>query len=108
LPIHITELDVNSAESGQRNSGADITANATATQGGLVDDANRRLANQYANMFRAFARHKSVKIVTMWGINDAVSWRANGKPPLFDGNDQPKPAFDAVIRIAKGGSPNSK
>jgi GH35 family endo-1,4-beta-xylanase len=30
-------------------------------------------------------------------MNDAVAWRANGKPLLFDGNNQPKPAFDAVI-----------
>ena len=108
LPIHITELDVNGAEGGQRNSGADIANNAVSTQGGLVDDANQRLANQYTNLFRAFAKHKSVKVVTMWGINDGVSWRANGKPLLFDSNDTPKPAFDAVIRALKSGSSESK
>ncbi len=107
LPIHVTELDVNGAEGGQRNSGADIANNAAATQGGLVDDANQRLANQYANLFRAFAKHRSVKVVTMWGINDGVSWRANGKPLLFDNNDTPKPAFDAVIRAVKESSQNS-
>lgn len=103
LPIHITELDVNSAQGGQRNTGADITQNAATTQGGLVDDANRRLADQYANLFRAFIKHKnSVKMVTLWGVNDAVSWRADGRPLLFDGNNQPKPALDAVIRVASG------
>ena len=101
LPIHITELDVNSAEAGQRNTGADIANNAATTQGGLVDDASRRLANQYANLFKAFLKHKQVKVVTLWGINDGVSWRANGKPLLFDSSDQPKPAFDAVIQVAK-------
>lgn len=101
LPIHVTELDINSAQGGQRNLSAEISENATTTQGGLVDDANRRLAEQYANMFRAFLKHKdSVKMVTLWGVNDAVSWRANGKPLLFDGQNQPKPAFDAVIREA--------
>jgi endo-1,4-beta-xylanase len=40
-------------------------------------------------------------MVTFWGANDANSWRANGKPLLFDGNSQPKPAFDAVIAEAK-------
>ena len=35
LPIHITELDVNSAAGGQRGFGADISANASATRGGL-------------------------------------------------------------------------
>lgn len=108
LPIHITELDVNSAEGGQRNTGAEISENAAATQGGLVDDANRRLAEQYANLFKAFLKHKSsVKMVTFWGVNDDVSWRANGKPLLFDGNNQPKPAFDAVIRVGTGEKPGS-
>jgi endo-1,4-beta-xylanase len=102
LPIHITELDVNSATGGQRGTGADISANASATQGGLVSDADKKLADAYAGIFRAFVKHRdSVKVVTFWGVNDAVSWRANGKPLLFDGNNQPKPAFDAVIAEAK-------
>jgi len=105
LPIHITELDVNSAASGQRGTGADIAANASATQGGLVADANRRQADAYAGIFRAFLKHRdSVKVVTFWGVNDAVSWRAIGKPLLFDGNNQPKPAFAAVIAEAKRAS----
>jgi len=108
LPIHITELDVNGAQGGQRGNGADVANNAATTQGGLVDDANQRLATQYANLFKVFLKHKSVKVVTMWGVNDGVSWRANGKPLLFDNNDQPKPGFDAVIRAANGGAPNSK
>ena len=103
LPIHITEFDVNGAQGGQRDSGADISANASTMQGGLVSDASQRLANQYSNLFRVFIKHnKSVKVVTLWGVNDAVSWRANGRPLLFDGDDQPKPAFDAVIRAAAG------
>lgn len=102
LPIHITELDVNSAQGGQRGFGADIANNATTTQGGLVTDADRRLAEAYAGLFRAFLKHdKHVEMVTFWGANDANSWRANGKPLLFDVNSQPKPAFDAVIAEAK-------
>jgi endo-1,4-beta-xylanase len=105
LPIHITELDVNSAERGQRNTGADVADNAAATQGGLVDNANRRLADQYANLFRAFLKHhNSVKVVTLWGVNDGVSWRAQGRPLLFDADDKPKPAFDAVLAEAKKAS----
>jgi endo-1,4-beta-xylanase len=103
LPIHITELDVNSSRGGQSDFGADIANNAATTQGGLVSDADQRLANQYSNLFKVFLKHQnSVKVVTFWGLNDAVSWRANGQPLLFDGNDQPKPAFDAVIRDATG------
>jgi len=108
LPIHITELDVNAARGGQQNTGADITANAATTQGGLVDNADQRLANQYSNPFKVFLKHQnSVKVVTFWGVNDAVSWRVSGKPLLFDGNDQPKPAFDAVIHVATGKQPSS-
>lgn len=102
LPIHVTELDVNSARAGQRDIGADVASNAETTQGGLVEAADQRLATQYANLFRAFLKHRqSVKMVTFWGVNDAVSWRANGRPLLFNGNNQPKPAFDAVIAEAK-------
>jgi endo-1,4-beta-xylanase len=102
LPIHVTELDVNGAQGGQRNAGADVASNAATTQGGLVSDADKRLADEYAALFRAFVKHhNSVKVVTFWGINDGVSWRAAGRPLLFDANDQPKPAFGAVIAEAK-------
>ena len=91
-PIHITELDINSAAGAQRGFGADISANASATQGGLVIDADKKLANAYAGEHR-----DSVKMATFWGANDANSWRANGKPLWFDGECKTKPAFDGVI-----------
>jgi endo-1,4-beta-xylanase len=102
LPIHVTELDVNGAQGGQRGTGADVGANAATTQGGLVEDADRRLADAYAGIFKAFVKHRdSVKMVTFWGANDGVSWRAQGKPLLFDGENRPKPAFDAVIAVGR-------
>lgn len=102
LPIHITELDVNSAQGGQQGVGADVAANASSTQGGLVGDADKKLAEAYGDLFRAFVKHRdAVKLVTLWGVNDAVSWRARGKPLLFDADNQPKPAFDAVIRAGR-------
>jgi endo-1,4-beta-xylanase len=102
LPIHITELDVNMSEGGQRTTGADIANNNALTQRGLVDDADRRQADAYAGIFRAFVKHaRHVKMVTFWGANDAVSWRARGKPLLFDGENRPKPAFQAVIAESK-------
>ena len=102
LPIHITELDVNSAQGGQRGFGANVAENAATTQGGLVADADKKLADAYAGIFRAFVKHRdSVKMVTFWGVNDAVSWRAQGKPLLFDGENRPKLAFDAVLAEAR-------
>ena len=109
LPVHVTELDVNSAQRGQRDTGADIAQNAAATQGSLIAAADQRAAEQWANLFRAFLKQKeSVKMVTLWGVNDAVSWRANGKPLLFDGDNKPKPAFHAVIRVAEEAKAKAK
>lgn len=100
LPIHITELDVNTSVFGQQGTGADIGANAAATQGGQVSDADIKLAAAYAGLFKAFVKHReSVEIVTFWGVNDAVSWRSRGKPLLFDGTNTAKPAFNAVIAV---------
>ena len=102
LPIHVTELDVNGAARGQRGTGADISGNRAATQGGLVDEMNRRQSQAYAGVFKAFVQHSDVvEVVTFWGVNDAVSWRRFGHPLLFDADNQPKPAFDAVVGVIR-------
>jgi endo-1,4-beta-xylanase len=102
LPIHVTELDINGAVGGQRSNSAEISQNAATTQGGLVDESGKRLADAYEGVFRAFLKHQdNVEMVTFWGVNDAISWRRRGQPLLFDGDNQPKPAFHAVIAEAK-------
>jgi endo-1,4-beta-xylanase len=101
LPIHLTELDINSTQGGQRSTSGEVAANATATRGGLVANADERLTRAYEGVFRAIMKHRqAVKMVTFWGVNDAVSWRRAGNPLLFDGNSQPKSAFEAVLRVA--------
>lgn len=103
LPIHITELDVNASDAGQRTQSADISENASAKAGGGAPGAaaQRKLAQQYANLFAAFCRHRDVvKLVTLWGVTDADSWRRDGSPLLFDEQGKPKPAFEAVIKAA--------
>ncbi len=71
----------------------------------MISDPDRRQAEAYANLFRALIKHKnSVKVVTFWGLNDGVSWLRNANPLLFVASDKPKPAFDAVIRVATGGN----
>jgi endo-1,4-beta-xylanase len=101
IPISITELDVNAAQGGQRSQSADVSQNAQAAAGGVVDAANQKLSEQYASLFRVFLKHrKNIKLVTFWGLTDRDSWRRAGKPLLFDGEWRPKPAFDAVIAEA--------
>ncbi len=75
---------------------------------GLPDAVQQQLANRYADLFRVFLKHRDkVERVTFWNVTDADSWlndwpvkgRTN-YPLLFDRNGQPKPAYDAVIRVA--------
>ncbi len=105
LPIHITEMDVNASEAGQRSQSADVAENAQAGGGGVVTSANQKLADQYASLFRVFLKHrKEIKLVTLWGVTDRDSWRSFGKPLLFDADWNPKPAFDTVIKEPKNAS----
>jgi GH35 family endo-1,4-beta-xylanase len=100
LPIHITELDMNAARGGQRGTNANIEGAAARTEGGLISEADQRQSDAYADLFRALIKHKdSVDLVVFWGANDAVSWLGRANPLLFDGEDNPKPAFDAVMSV---------
>ena len=102
IPISITELDVTASQRGQLNQGAEVSQNGPAGEGGVVDEANQKLTDQYASLFRVFLKHrKSIELVTFWGVTDRDSWRRFGKPLLFDAEWQPKPAFHAVIAEAK-------
>ena len=103
LPVHITELDVNGSQAGQRSQSADIAENAPADGGGQpVASVQEKLAQQYGDLFKIFLKHRdTVRLVTFWGVTDTDSWRRNGNPLLFDGNWQPKLAFRAVIKTAE-------
>ena len=101
LPIHITELDVNAAQSGQSNQSADISQNTLSGSGGVMASADQKLAEQYSNLFRVFLKHRQqIKLVTFWGVTDRDSWRSFGNPLLFDREGKPKHCFQAVIQTA--------
>ncbi len=74
---------------------------------GLPDAMQKALADRYAELFGIFYRKRDkIDRVTMWGIHDDMSWK-NGYPIpnrtnyplLWDRNKQPKPAFDAVLKV---------
>ena len=108
LKVMITELDVN-VLGGKRT--AEITE--MAHQGssniytnGLPPAVQQELAKRYADLFGVYVKHHDdISLVTFWGVTDGDSWlnmrgRVN-HPLLFDRAGQPKPAFDAVIRVAQ-------
>jgi len=103
LPIHITELDVNASAADQEAQSADVAQNAVATGRVIASSeaAQHQLAQQYKNLFAAFHKHRSeVKLVTLWGVTDADSWRRDGLPLLYDMQGKPKPALQAVLETA--------
>ena len=93
-----------SPASGQHIRTGDVSANAGAGGGDESLDAAAQEAqsNQYVNLFTAFCKHRdAVKLVTFWNVTDGDSWLRGQKPLLFDMQGKPKPAFDAVINVAK-------
>lgn len=101
ISISITELDVTASQGGQRSRSAEVSQNAQASGGGMVDAANQKLADQYGSLFRVFLKHrKNIKLVTFWGVTDRDSWRSFGAPLLFDREGQPKKCFETVIQTA--------
>jgi endo-1,4-beta-xylanase len=114
MKVMITELDVDVLPSAMRQQTADVSARAAADPklnpypDGLPDSVQQQLAARYADLFRTYSSHCGlVTRVTFWGVSDGNSWKNNwpipgrtNYPLLFDRNEQPKPAFNAVIEAA--------
>ncbi|MDT7838601.1 endo-1,4-beta-xylanase [Aquabacterium sp. OR-4] len=89
----------------------DIALNADLTKNQVPRATPRLLALQaqrYADMFRLFLKHRDkLSAVVVWGVDDRQSWlnywpmRRFEAPLLLDRQQQPKPAFWAVLEVAK-------
>ena len=56
-----------------------------------------RQAKKYADIMKLLIRYSDqFEAVQVWGLNDQMSWRSKEYPLLFDGKNNPKPAFWAV------------
>ncbi|NMB52978.1 MAG: glycoside hydrolase, partial [Bacteroidales bacterium] len=75
---------------------------------GLGDDSEEQLlkqASRYKRLFVFLKNHvdngkANITNVTFWGLSDTRSWRRGQDPLLFDGELNPKPAFNAVIEAS--------
>jgi endo-1,4-beta-xylanase len=118
VKVMITELDVDVLPRAIQYRGADISlkvelqAKLNPYTNGLPDSVQQTLAKRYADLFGVFLKHRgALTRVTVWGVTDASSWlnwwpvrgRTN-YPLLFDRDGRPKPAFNAVIKAARGAS----
>lgn len=82
VEISITELDVGVGG---------------AAKSGLTEEDEKRQALVYAELFSVFKKYSdSIARVTFWGVNDALSWRADQFPLLFRADYSAKPAYYAV------------
>jgi len=113
VKVAITELDVDVLPSAWGQT-ADVALSVKSNPkinpypNGLPDDVQKALTKQYASLFAVYMKHRAVMSrVTFWGVTDADSWKNNwpafgrtNYPLLFDRAGQPKPAFDAVIKLA--------
>ncbi len=112
IKVNITELDVDVLPRTTKP-GADYALDIPPTPqlnpypNGLPDAIQRALAQRYAELFRIYLTHRdAIDRVTFWCVTDGDSWLNNwpikgrtNYPLLFDRHGQPKPAFNAVLKI---------
>ncbi|PKY01159.1 putative endo-1,4-beta-xylanase C [Aspergillus campestris IBT 28561] len=53
----------------------------------------------YVNAFNACLEIETCVGITVWGVSDKDSWRADESPLLFDASYQPKEAYNALIAL---------
>ncbi|HTE45620.1 MAG TPA: endo-1,4-beta-xylanase [Gemmatimonadaceae bacterium] len=116
VKVNVTELDVDVLPAPTPNRTADVgaTARGNGSQFNPYPDSlpsavQQALAKRYADLFAVFLKHRDdVDRITFWGVGDGDSWLNNwpmrgrtSYPLLFDRQDRPKPAFDAVLQTAR-------
>jgi endo-1,4-beta-xylanase len=98
LKVAITELDVTATGSNSGAFGGFGRGNVT-----IPPENYEKQAEVYKKLFEIFMRHSDViDRVTFWGISDNRSWRRGQAALVFDGQLNPKPAYQAILDVASG------
>jgi endo-1,4-beta-xylanase len=98
LKVAITELDV-TASGGNTGAFGGFGRNTEP----IPQENYDKQAEVYRALFEIFMRHSDViDRVTFWGISDTRSWRRGRDALLFDGELQPKPAYQAIMDLGTG------
>jgi len=117
VKVMFTELDVDVLPSAWAALSADVSLREKADPKldpyahGLPAEVQQQLAARYAELFAVFLKHRQdIERVTFWGVTDGDSWLNDwpivgrtSYPLLFDRKMEPKPAFSAVVAMAKNG-----
>jgi endo-1,4-beta-xylanase len=102
LQVQVTELDVSVYPKEHERREKKVTDTSEFTS-----EMNNKQAAHYKMLFDIFRKHRDkVTGITFWNLSDKHSWLDNfpvrGRkdyPLLFDQNNKPKKAFDAVTRF---------
>lgn len=94
LKVAITELDLTMTGAGGGQLGGQRGTSAAPP----APEALAAQAEAYAKLFALFVKHRdTINRVTFWGLNDRRSWRRGQNPLVFDAENQPKPALQAIV-----------
>jgi endo-1,4-beta-xylanase len=115
VKVMITEMDISVLPWPTREVSADISLYFERkdeydpfTQG-ISEEMLEAQTRRYADFFSLFLKYKeNISRVTLWGVNDKQSWKNNfpirGRTDyalIFDRNNQPKPAVERIIELAR-------
>jgi endo-1,4-beta-xylanase len=100
LKVSITELDI--TQTGTNSGAMGFQGGPTTGPATGSDSPAVRQGEKYRQLFAMLLKHTDcIERVTLWGTNDRRSWKASGLPLLFDAQLQPKPAYQAILDVAR-------
>jgi endo-1,4-beta-xylanase len=71
-----------------------------------IEGSGTAQADNYRRVVQACMAVSRCTGISVWGVRDTDSWRANGTPLLFDGNGNKKAAYNSTLDTLNGGGTN--